>query len=228
MAAQAETSNGLSLDQKKELFNSLRFSQLDGRLQNLRQAELKTCAWIKQRKTYREWLDSDSLHANNGFFWIKGNPGTGKSIAMKYLYQSLKPRKARTNRLVISFFFNARGEDSEKSILGMYRSLLYNLLDKESSLLEALNHCQRSGYHNILETGWKLEILKEVFAEAVALLCKGRKRVYCFVDALDECPIAEVRDMINHLKRLVASTESQFFRVCFSSRHYPQISIETG
>ncbi len=36
-------------------------------------------------------------------------------------------RKAMTET-VISFFFNARGEDLEKSTLGMYRSLLFQIL----------------------------------------------------------------------------------------------------
>lgn len=33
---------------------------------------MKTCAWVKQRKDYKDWLNSDGLEANNGFFWIKG------------------------------------------------------------------------------------------------------------------------------------------------------------
>lgn len=145
---------------------------------------------------------------------------------MKYIYQSLK--RLQGDRLVICFSSNARGNDFEKSILGMYCSLLYNLFDKKPSLLMALDHCERSGYHNILANGWNLEMLEEVFEEAVLLLRNARKRVYYFVDALDECPVPEIRELINHFKRLVGITESQYSRVCFSSRHYPQISIETG
>lgn len=227
VAPRSETSNGLSQDEKAELKERLRFSQLDSRLQNLRQAENRTCAWIKERRDYKEWLNSDSLAANDGFFWIKGNPGTGKSIAMKHLFKSIERLKARGPKIVTSFFFNARGNDFEKSTLGMYRSLLYNLFDKEPSLLEALNNVQRSYYLNIRETGWGLEMLKEVFAEVVLLLCNTGKRAYCFVDALDECPVHEIRDMINHFEGLVGSTDSQSFRVCFSSRHYPQIVLKT-
>ncbi|KAJ4416692.1 hypothetical protein N0V82_006601 [Gnomoniopsis sp. IMI 355080] len=220
-------SDGLSQREKFELKERLRFSQLDSRLQNLRQAEWKTCAWIQERQDYKEWLTSRTLGANDGFFWIQGNPGTGKSIAMKYLYQSMKASGVRRSSIVVSFFFNARGNDFEKSILGMYRSLLYNLFDKEPSLLKALDHCQRSGYLNILENGWSLQMVKEVFKEAVLFLDHVRKRTYCFVDALDECPVSEIREMINHFEGLVASTQSRTFRVCFSSRHYPQIILRT-
>lgn len=51
-------------------------------------------------------------------------------------------RKA-TTETVISFFFNARGEDLEKSTLGMYRSLLFQIL-KAISDLQIVLDCLRS------------------------------------------------------------------------------------
>lgn len=229
-----ETPGILSLSERSELLERLRFSQLDGRLTNLRKAEPDTCKWIVRRKDYKKWLESDDLQAHEGFFWIKGNPGTGKSITMKFLYRKLERRirNAKTkhkmkDKLVISFFFNARGNEFEKSTLGLYRSLLFNLFSLEPSLQEALDHCQRSGYHNILESGWPLQLLKEVFEEAVILLQAQGKQLYCYVDALDECPEDDVQDMVSYFEDLVGNTDSRQFRVCFSSRHYPQISIRT-
>lgn len=233
-ATAPETPGILSLSEKSELLERLRFSQLDGRLTNLRKAEPDTCKWIVRRKDYKKWLESDDLQAHEGFFWIKGNPGTGKSITMKFLYRKLerKIRNAKTkhkmkDKLVISFFFNARGNEFEKSTLGLYRSLLFNLFSLEPSLQEALDHCQRSGYHNILESGWPLQLLKEVFEEAVILLQAQGKQLYCYVDALDECPEDDVQDMVSYFEDLVGNTNSRHFRVCFSSRHYPQIFIRT-
>lgn len=217
--------------EKKEMIDRLKFSQLDARLYNLRKAQGKTCAWLLQRKDYKEWRESDNLQSSNGFFWIKGNPGTGKSIAMKFLFQEFekKVRRAKKkHKLVLSFFFNARGNDLEKSTLGLYRSLLHGLFSREPTLQEdALAHCQGSGYDNILQSGWQLQMLKEVFEEAVLLLQNQEKCLYCYVDALDECPENDVRDMISYFEDLVSKTESKYFRVCFSSRHYPQISIRT-
>lgn len=233
-AAAPETSGTLSSSERNELLEHLRFPQLDGRLTNLRKAEPDTCKWIVRRKDYKRWLESDDLQACGGFFWIKGNPGTGKSITMKFLYRKLerKIRNAKTkhklqDKLVISFFFNARGNEFEKSTLGLYRSLLFNLFSLEPNLQEALDHCQRSGYHNILESGWTLQMLKEVFEEAVTLLQARGKQLYCYVDALDECPEDDVQDMVSYFEDLVANPRSRHFRICFSSRHYPQISIRT-
>lgn len=141
--------------------------------------------------------------------------------------QSQLRQATREDKLVISFFFNARGNEFERSTLGLYRSLLFSLLHLKPNLQEALDHCQRGGYHNILESGWQLQMLKEVFEEAIALLQAQGKQLYCFVDALDECPEDDVQDMVSYFEELVSSTHSQRFRVCFSSRHYPQIAVRT-
>lgn len=232
--AVSEAPGLLSSSERNELLESLRFPQLDGRLTNLRKAEPDTCKWIVRRRDYKIWLESDDLEACDGFFWIKGNPGTGKSITMKFLYrrlqrklQNAKTKQTLKDKLVISFFFNARGNEFEKSTLGLYRSLLFNLFSLEPSLQEALDHCERSGYYNILESGWPLQMLKEVFEEAVTLLQVQGKQLYCYVDALDECPEDDVQDMVSYFEDLVAKPHCRHVRVCFSSRHYPQISIRT-
>lgn len=229
-----EDSGILSASEKKDLLECLRFPQLDARLSNLRKAESHTCDWIVQRRDYNKWLESDELTACDGFFWIKGNPGTGKSTTMKFLFQGLQRelRNAKrqdnlNNKLAIAFFFNARGNKFENSTLGLYRSLLFNLFTLEPHLQEALDHCQRSGYYNILESEWQLEMLKEVFEEAITLLRAQGKQLYCYVDALDECPEDDVQDMVSYFEGLVGNMDSRNFRVCFSSRHYPQISIRT-
>jgi ankyrin repeat protein len=72
---------------------------------------------------------------------------------------------------------------------------------------------------------WHLENLKTLFREAVMKL--GPDRVTCFIDALDECPEVEIRDMIEFFEELGESTAKEVIglRVCFSSRHYPQITM---
>lgn len=43
------------------------------------------------------------------------------------------------DRTVVSFFFNARGADLEKSTFGIYRSLLCQLLSQQPELLPILD-----------------------------------------------------------------------------------------
>jgi hypothetical protein len=53
--------------------------------------------------------------------------GTGKSTLLKFALSDA--RKTIKDRIILSFFFNARGEDIEKTIIRAYRSLLLQLLE---------------------------------------------------------------------------------------------------
>lgn len=79
-----------------------------------------------QKPEYQDWLDTAKSPDHHGLLWIKGKPGSGKSTLMNFIVANA--HKMKGDVVIISFFFNARGEDLEKSTLGMYRSLLYQLL----------------------------------------------------------------------------------------------------
>lgn len=172
-------------------------------------------------------MDLNHFHAENGFFWIRGNTGTGKSIAMKFLFQKLKTSR---EEFVLSFFFNARGRDLEKSALGLYRSLLFGILSSDPSLLVVFDHCSRGQCLSILSGEWEQKherLLQELYENAVDLLAERKKRLYCYVDALDECPEHQIQEMVTYFEDVMTEGKSRNIRVCFSSRHYPRISIRT-
>ena len=142
---------------------------------------------------------------------------------MKFVVANAKKWKAETT--IISFFFNARGEELEKSTLGMYRSLIYQLLKAFPDLQIHLNDFEsrfpQEGASPILE----LDDLQSLFAAAIQNL--GQRPLLCFIDALDECDEDEIRTLVNFLKKLgYLTTSSRInFNVCLSSRHYPYISM---
>ncbi|KAF2819107.1 hypothetical protein CC86DRAFT_243778, partial [Ophiobolus disseminans] len=213
-----------SEEQRKEIMDSLHFKQRDARLLTLKSAQTKTCRWLLKNAHYKDWTNSDKLRQHHGFFWIKGKPGTGKSIMMKFLFSEAK--KVMKDSLVLSFFFNARGGDLEKSTSGLYRALLLQLLEKAPETRGVFDHYGISGFQTIKDTGWQNETLRELFSQALQEL--ENHRVVCFVDALDECPEDDVRDMVAFFEELGELETAAEFRVCFSSRHYPEISIRTG
>ena len=110
----------------------------------------------------------------------------------------------------ISFFFGARGRDLEKSIIGMYRSLLFQLLKKLPRLQGILDSINLSR----MSARWELEILKQTFRCAIEQL--EQEHLLCFVDALDKCPEDQVRDLItffeslNHLRRCPGPIATRF------------------
>jgi ankyrin repeat protein len=200
--------------------DALSFTRMDNRQANIQKAYASTCKWIFEKPEYKNWRSAELLDEHNGFFWIKSKPGAGKSTLMKFFVQSAA--KQLPDDHVISFFFNARGELLEKSLEGLYRGLLHQLLTVVPRLQEVLDPKE---IDSLSHQAWPLDRLKTLFGEAVLKL--GRDHVTCFIDALDECPEGEIRDMIEFFEELGESTAAEDIglRVCFSSRHYPQITM---
>jgi nucleoside phosphorylase len=214
----------LTEDQRRSFLDSLRFDQIDARHETIKMAYTKTCKWLLSRSEYQDWLDHKKLSDHHGLLWIKGKPGAGKSTIMKFAFANAK--KTIIDATIISFFFNARGEGLEKSTLGMYRSLLLQLLDKHPHLQSVFDLLGSTASSNIGFYKWDIKSIERLFGRAIEKL--GRGSLTCFIDALDECEEDQVREMVaffEDLGRLAVSTELRF-RVCFSSRHYPYISIE--
>ncbi|KAF4774757.1 hypothetical protein HER10_EVM0003061 [Colletotrichum scovillei] len=208
---------------RKALLDSLKFDQIDKRHANIKANHAKTCDWLLQHPDYVIWLDRKMYSQHHGFLWIRGKPGAGKSTIMKFAFNRAR-RRATSIGPSISFFFNARGEGLEKSTLGMYRSLIHQLLEKMPDLQILLD--TNDGPQEIAV--WNLEKAKILFRSAVRKL--GQRQLTCFIDALDECAESEVREMVEvfeDLGQYAVQNDIRFY-VCFSSRHYPYIDIQYG
>ncbi|KAK6343594.1 hypothetical protein TWF730_011187 [Orbilia blumenaviensis] len=213
-------------DRRSQLLESLRYEQIDTRKLTIKAALAKTCVWFLKNQDYQAWIDPKRLAETRGFLWIRGKPGAGKSTIMKFLYTQAKRKSHSRGELVASFFFNARGEQLEKSIPGMYRSLLLQLLEGYPDLQKVLDDPDLIPRNQI---GCPpLNVLRDLFANAVSRL--GQRLFTCFIDALDECDEQQVRTMVQDLEDLAdQSVEVNIpLRVCFSSRHYPYINIRHG
>ncbi|KAJ5113677.1 hypothetical protein N7456_002211 [Penicillium angulare] len=198
----------------------LKFDQIDSRKLNIKKAHSKTCQWLLDHPQYKAWLDPTRLTQYYAFLWLSGKPGAGKSTIMKFAFLRMKKKV-----VTASFFFNARGEYLERSVIGMYRSLLYQLLMGYPELQKVLD---KSDSIPLGQEHLSLNVLKDIFYDAVSAL--GQRHFVCFVDALDECDEQQIRDMIDYFEDLGIQCMSEGipFRVCFSSRHYPYISIQGG
>jgi len=200
----------------------LRFPQMGVRRQTVRDAHKGTCEWIFGEPEYKSWCDTEQTPLHHGFLWVKSKPGAGKSTLMKFLLESTEQQSTQAEA-VISFFFNARGDMMERSLEGMYRQLLHQLLTKVARLQSVVSASEVSDLEPL---GWPCQLLENMFKRCVLGL--GQERVTCFIDALDECPESEIRDLVEFFEDLGGYTTAKgiCFRVCFSSRHYPNVSLE--
>ncbi|KAK0756610.1 hypothetical protein N5P37_010764 [Trichoderma harzianum] len=208
------------------VLNSLTFEQIDSRHATIKTQHSKTCQWLLGHSKYVEWLEPIHFASHHGFLWINGKPGAGKSTLMKFSYTYAKNKwKATADANVISFFFNARGVQLEKSTEGMYRSLLFQVIQKFPDVLHDSDHIFQAR-HN--QATWDIETLQALFTHAATKL--GQRQIICFIDALDECDISEVENMVEYFEDLgdqAAESQTKMY-ICFSSRHYPHIDIRNG
>ncbi|KAL6821043.1 hypothetical protein J3E69DRAFT_373935 [Trichoderma sp. SZMC 28015] len=220
------TNQPLLQSRMESVLDSLTFEQIDSRHATIKTQHSKTCQWLLGHSKYVEWLEPIHFTSHHGFLWINGKPGAGKSTLMKFAYTYAKNEwGAIADAAVISFFFNARGVQLEKSTEGMYRSLLSQIIQKFPDILHDSDHIFQAR-HN--QATWDIETLQALFTHAVTRL--GQRQITCFIDALDECDISEVEKMVEYFEDLGdQAVESQTkIYICFSSRHYPHIDIRNG
>ncbi|KAK1964787.1 hypothetical protein LY78DRAFT_748137 [Colletotrichum sublineola] len=206
---------------------SLAFQEIDGRQNGIDAAATGTCQWLLSHETLTAWT-----RQHRGLVWIKGKPGAGKSTLMKYALRKV-PALYETQPLVLSFFFHGRGHELQRSLLGLFRSLLHQLLNHVpgvlSDMVGTFDHNRKTLGEAGKEWTWHVSVLQAFFQSSLSNILKQRA-VLIFIDALDECGEKYAVELIEFLKQTlsVLSSEDSQFGICFSCRHYPIIELDGG
>jgi ankyrin repeat protein len=184
-----------------------------------------TCEWLFEDTEYQAWTKGTS-----GLLWVKGDPGTGKSVLMKHSVKRMRERSP--DDLIISFFFHGQGTPLQKTLLGLFRALLASILEYFPEYLTQLvakfaEKEKRYGGFTGRRWEWTKNELKEVL---FSVLVKGThcQPVVIFIDALDECGEGSAKSLLEDFKDLTcrAKSEHAHFKVCLSSRHYPILDLD--
>ncbi|KAK6855196.1 hypothetical protein PG995_008728 [Apiospora arundinis] len=171
------------------------------------------------RGHFNRWLTSES-----GVFYISGKPGSGKSTLMKFLAQNKHTQQqliawASDRQLVlVKFFFWISGSELQRSIVGLYRAILWEILKQCPDLMPTVfpsrwesaekedsrvNHLPLS----LAEVQEAFERLRETI---------GEKHAVClFIDGLDEYDGDHWK-----LGDALASWRSKYVKICVSARPY--------
>ncbi|KAH7031568.1 ankyrin repeat-containing domain protein [Microdochium trichocladiopsis] len=212
--------------EKEACLRTLAFPGIHARQNDINPAHRSTCDWLFEAPEFHKWRDPASLPKHNGVLWIKGKPGAGKSTLMKHAYRRYK-NDIFQDHLILSHFFNARGETLEKTPLGLLRSMVYQLIESDHGLYELfvpkLREKQRTSLDGHFQ--WQTSELKG-FIRSITEQSQSRP-LLLHIDALDECDESEVRDVVGFLESLsINALEDGFpLKICLSSRHYPSIRM---
>jgi hypothetical protein len=205
--------------------------------------------------SFVQWLSSGT-----GVYHIAGKLGSGKSTLMKYLsghdrvreelqkwagefclfirerpprnLLAANPRPGDTKLVVASFFFWRKGSPLQRSLPGLFRSLLHDVLEQQPDLIpEVLPDL----WHKVLASpAWAFtdplkafdydsDRVKTAFSRLLQCTSLHQSTKFCFfIDGLDEYEETTQDDYKAMVQLLVSWTQAapQSVKLCVSSREY--------
>jgi hypothetical protein len=193
------------------------------RLNDIKDETFDTGAWLLKHKNYTAWLSQ-----HQGLLWIKGKPGAGKSTLLKYALRKCRQPASLKKLVVASFFFHGRGADMQKTPLGLFCSLLHQILDQIPEVLREFSsvfkkRCETEGKPGE-EWKWHEGELRTILKDYI-WRAPETYLIRIYVDALDECGERVARELVEYFQHL---TSKATLNICFSCRHYPIVALEHG
>ena len=216
----------------QELLASLHFPEIYCREEEIKDPYRETFHWILDSQANRgngepshpsfiDWLETGS-----GLYWVHGKAGCGKSTLMSYIWRDkrtidyLKTWADTRELIVAGFFFWAAGTPMQKTLIGLLRSLAYQILQRKPDLINCLystsqfdsSNRSQAQFHEPF-TIWTerklLQCLASLTHEASPRCC-----ICIFIDGLDEFS-GDHWDLVQFLADLVKNTT---IKCCASSR----------
>lgn len=149
-----------------------------------------TCRWVLDHQLYAEWLRMNQ----STLLWISADPGCGKSVLAKALID--RDLLIPDDGALLYFFFKDDDAD-QKSAAKAMAALLHQLFSKPqwAFLIRHAMPDYRSMGQGLVNS---FTCLWEVFVLAVTDPRAGR--IYCVLDALDECVEEDRRTLLSTLE----------------------------
>ncbi|KAH8891599.1 hypothetical protein GQ53DRAFT_687160, partial [Thozetella sp. PMI_491] len=219
---QSHRLTGNNLTEHSKFLSSLSFGEQKSRYDSLHPTT-GTCGWLAQDSQFQAWRNK-----SRGLLWIKGPPGTGKSVLMKFAVTMMSDRVDK--ELIVSYFIHGRGTPLQKSPEGVFRALLHSMLGHFPKHLSQFAKRFKEKERRSASQGECNLSLRELQGFMSEVLTKGTRNqpTIIFVDALDECGHENAREMVEYFQDLMEDVERESgqVKICFSSRQYPVIKSE--
>lgn len=182
---------------REALLTSLFYPEHNSRKDMLKPAWHDTFDWILDEakfagrderqlwSNYPKWL-----REGDGVYWVSGKPASGKSTLMAHMLDSpatmsnLATWASGRQLHTLSFFFWRPGSPLQKSVIGLLRSLLLQLLEQAPDISSHIqSECQLVPSRI---PSWSENQLRAMMEAAIAAASSGRSCVLIFLDGLDE------------------------------------------
>ncbi|KAI8955415.1 hypothetical protein F4801DRAFT_326808 [Xylaria longipes] len=213
---------------RENILKSLFFPDIDQRRSSIKEPAPSTLDWLFEPTSdkdldlgakwsnFRQWLREDT-----STYWISGKAGSGKSTLMAHIVDDKRTRQeldawSSGHKLeVLSFFFWRAGSQLQNSVLGLLRSLLYQLCILQPAIVDTVVSRLLSPA-GMMPT-WTERSLLNHASEAIQS-SKGHR--FCiFIDGLDEYT-GSYDHLVDYIDQLQSSRNVKF---CVSSR--PELEL---
>lgn len=214
----------------QDCLKALAFQEIDSRSREIEDAVEGTCQWLLGHDAYTRWAS-----ACQGLLWVKGKPGSGKSTLLRHALHNVNiGQREKSETLKLSYFFHNRGSDLQKTPLGLFRSLLHQLLKQIPKEMNDVSSFFERQCKTIGKEGedwqWHPRELQSLFELSIQKALKAHQ-IWLFVDALDECGRDNAVELVAHFKSLMKKclgAGMKRLHICFTCRHYPIVDMGTG
>jgi NACHT domain len=216
------------------ILKSLHFESRQVRYSSITEAHQKTFNWVFEDLQnidpssghLLEWLTKE-----DGFFWVSGKPGSGKSTFMKFVVDHPRTLKALSTwsypklAVLVSHFFWSAGTPMQKSWHGVLQTLLREIFRQIPDLIEltCIERWLKTTGQLAYET-WDIPELRKVL-QRVADRNDMPSKFCFFIDGVDEfegdhlefCQVLQDLSRSTQLKICVSSRPWNVFEDFFSS-----------
>jgi hypothetical protein len=167
-----------------------------------------TGQWVLETDQFKKWIGTEEI----GDLWIRGIPGSGKSVIAASLIKHLRD----SNDAPVLFFFSGQIILSNRSSQSIIRHCLSQLLGYSDPL--------RSGLKRVLKAYSSVDEAPsdELWKQFSAAL-QGMPRVYCVVDALDEMD-GGYHEFVSNLLDLRRQNPTSI-KLALTSRQLPHLEV---
>ncbi|TPX07735.1 uncharacterized protein E0L32_010631 [Thyridium curvatum] len=189
-----------------------------------------TCLWLYDMPEFRAWYQR--VKAGRGrLLWVKGKPGSGKSILLKSLRSRVEKQweplgasliwsTAEGKTLDDVFSPGAFHRPHQTSPAAVYRNLLAQLFEQDPRLRKALLMLEKrkhdSGHH--LEEFHLVSFFLDDYVDQK--IETPTLRTFIFVDAADDCGAPYLEELVYSLSQLAQNSD---FSICLASSSLPQV-----
>lgn len=162
---------------------------------------------------FSDWLRSDET-----IYWISGKPGSGKTTLIKHILNHHLTRSCldvwKPDAAIISHFFWRPGSIMQQNIRGMLSSLIYQLLETQPILADAVLSMP-GVLAKDADTDWSVLELRDT----LSFVMRADQRPLCvFLDGIDEMYADDGIDRLLELMSQWERVHAGSMKFCLASR----------